>query len=45
MLYRHGDIGLERVKAQPKKGRKKLDHVTVGEGEVTGHSHRLICGS
>ena len=45
MKYRHGDIGIEPVKAQPTKGRKRLDHVTVGEGEVTGHSHRLVCAT
>lgn len=42
MKYRHGDVGIQPVKAPPRRGRTRLDHLTLAEGEVTGHSHRLI---
>jgi hypothetical protein len=42
MIYRHGDVGLVRVKELPDES--KLDshtNVTLAEGEVTGHAHRI----
>ena len=39
--YRHGDVLLVPVKKA--KG-KKLNHLTLAEGEVTGHSHRITEG-
>ena len=39
--WRHGDVILQKVGAV--KG-KKLQHHTLAEGEVTGHSHRITEG-
>lgn len=39
--YRHGDVIIREIEAV--KG-DKLDHLTLAEGEVTGHSHRIIEG-
>lgn len=39
---RQGDIILQSVK--PTFG-KKLSHLTLAEGEVTGHSHRITNGN
>lgn len=41
MKYRHGDVGIQQVPPPPLKGRKMLKHLTLAEGEVTGHSHRV----
>ena len=38
MQYRHGDVMVEKVKKLPSKV-KKLQHLTLAHGEVTGHSH------
>ncbi len=40
MLYRHGDVLIQKVKSKPKAARKQ-QHLTLAEGEVTGHSHRI----
>lgn len=40
--YRHGDVLLTKV--ENVKG-EKLDHLTLAEGEVTGHSHRITEGN
>lgn len=45
MQYRHGDVGIQTVKPPARKGRKKLSHLTLAEGEVTGHSHRVVDAS
>ncbi len=41
MLYRHGDVLVQKVKSLPKTA-KKQQHVTLAEGELTGHSHRIL---
>jgi len=41
MFYQQGDVIIERVELI--KG-KKLGHLTLAEGEVTGHHHRVIEG-
>ncbi len=40
MLYRHGDVLVQKVDEIPQTA-KKARHVTLAEGEVTGHSHRI----
>lgn len=39
-LYRHGDVLVEAVDAIPEQARK-LHHLVLAEGELTGHSHRI----
>ncbi|GAA4434632.1 hypothetical protein [Bremerella cremea] len=39
-LYRHGDVLVRRVAAIPEDAKKRL-HLTLAEGEITGHSHRI----
>jgi len=41
MKYRHGDVLITEVNGV---GGKKLNHLTLAEGEVTGHSHRIKDG-
>jgi hypothetical protein len=41
MNYRHGDVIIK--KTNKIKG-KKLNHLTLAEGEVTGHSHQITEG-
>lgn len=41
MKYRHGDVLISEVKEI--KG-KKLKHLVLAEGEVTGHAHRITEG-
>jgi hypothetical protein len=40
MLYRHGDVLINKIRALP-KGVKRLKHLTLAEGEITGHSHQI----
>ncbi|HEY9747996.1 MAG TPA: hypothetical protein V6C63_04930 [Allocoleopsis sp.] len=40
VLYRHGDVLLRQVPRLP-NGVQKRAGVTLAEGELTGHSHRL----
>ncbi len=40
MLYRQGDLYIERVAAIP-SGALRLPHVVLAEGELTGHRHRI----
>ena len=40
MQYRHGDVMVEKVKSIPTNA-KKLNHLTLAHGEVTGHSHQI----
>ena len=39
--YRHGDVWLQEVNSLPREAKIK-DSSTVAEGELTGHSHRLM---
>jgi hypothetical protein len=39
-LYRHGDVLVRRVSEIPATA-KKRPHLTLAEGEITGHSHRV----
>lgn len=41
MKYRHGDVLISKVE---KVHGKKLDHLVLAEGEVTGHAHRITAG-
>ncbi len=41
MKYRHGDVLLTKVKTIQGK---KLDHLVLAEGEVTGHKHQITQG-
>lgn len=41
MKYRHGDVLISKVVEI--KG-KKLKHLVLAEGEVTGHAHRITEG-
>lgn len=44
--YRHGDVLIERIeKLPPKKNLTEQKHLTLAEGEVTGHSHRISEGA
>ena len=38
--YRHGDVVIIKADGIPKKS-KKLNHLVLAEGEVTGHAHRV----
>lgn len=40
-LYRHGDVLIGKVRKVPEDARR-LKHLTLAEGEVTGHSHRIL---
>src|SRR4029079_17776577 len=39
-LYRHGDLLVDSIDAIP-RGARRLHHLTLAEGELTGHSHRV----
>ena len=39
-LYRHGDVLVEAVEKVP-DGARRLHHLVLAEGELTGHSHRI----
>ena len=39
-LYRHGDVLVARIPTIPQDSIKRL-HLTLAEGELTGHSHRI----
>lgn len=39
-LYRHGDVLVEMVAEVPSDARR-LQHLVLAEGELTGHSHRV----
>lgn len=39
-LYRHGDLLLQDAPAIPSTSRR-LNHLVLAEGELTGHSHRI----
>ena len=40
MLYRHGDVLIQKVRKIPAAA-KKMKSLVLAEGEVTGHSHRI----
>lgn len=42
MTHRHGDVGIQSCAAPPVKGRQKVKHLTLADGELTGHSHRVV---
>src|SRR6188474_1372303 len=39
-LYRHGDLLVQAVESLPSDARK-LHHLVLAQGELTGHSHRI----
>jgi hypothetical protein len=39
-LYRHGDLLVSTAKTLP-VGARRLQHVVLAQGELTGHSHRI----
>ena len=39
-LYRHGDLLIESAQEIP-EGCRRLQHLVLAEGELTGHSHRV----
>lgn len=39
--YRHGDVLIQRRSSPIPEGVSQLSHVTLAEGEATGHSHTL----
>jgi len=41
MKYRQGDVIIKKV---PEVKGKKLNHLTLAEGEVTGHAHKITEG-
>ena len=41
MLYRHGDVLIQSVRSLPDSV-KKQRAVILAEGEITGHSHRIL---
>lgn len=43
MLLQQGDVLIKKVEASL-KNIKKLNHLVLAEGEVTGHSHRIVSG-
>ena len=42
--YRQGEVILKRVQSVP-KGAKKLSHLVLAEGEITGHKHEIRNGN
>lgn len=42
MLYQQGDVLIQKV--EKVVSGKKLKHLMLAEGEVTGHSHRVTAG-
>jgi hypothetical protein len=40
MLFRHGDVLIGKVKKLPTSA-KPVNHLTLAQGEMTGHSHRI----
>jgi hypothetical protein len=40
MLFRHGDVLIQKVSRLP-KAVKRLTHRTLAHGELTGHSHQI----
>lgn len=43
-IFRHGDVLIKEIDALP-RGLEKLDSNVLAEGEITGHSHRLVGNS
>lgn len=39
-LYRHGDLLIENADCVPRDARR-LQHLVLAEGELTGHAHRI----
>jgi len=43
IAYRHGDVVITKIISRPKEV-KKLKHLILARGEVTGHAHRITKG-
>lgn len=41
MLFRHGDVLIQRIEGAVSGRGKKLPHRVLALGEVTGHAHRV----
>lgn len=41
--YQQGDVIIRKCNGIPKTA-KKLDHLVLAEGEVTGHMHKIVAG-
>lgn len=41
MLYRHGDVLIQKIPKRPAGATKRLKHRTLAHGELTGHSHQI----
>jgi hypothetical protein len=39
-MWRHGDVLIQRCRSVPSSARK-LPHVVLAKGEITGHAHRI----
>ena len=44
MIFQQGDVLLIKID-EIENGLKKLKHLTLAEGETTGHSHRITTGT
>ena len=44
-VYRQGDVIIRAIDAKPESEMKLLPHLTLAEGEVTGHRHRITQGN
>ncbi|REJ68207.1 MAG: hypothetical protein DWQ31_08750 [Planctomycetota bacterium] len=40
-MWRHGDVFIQSCDQVP-EGAKKLPHLTLAKGEITGHAHRVL---
>lgn len=43
MKYQQGDVILKKTNQSLENG-KKLDHLILAEGEITGHNHQIVSG-
>ena len=43
-VYRQGDVLIRAIDVKPEEEMKLLSHLTLAEGEVTGHRHRITQG-
>lgn len=43
-VYRQGDVIIKVIDAETKGEAKLLPHLTLAEGEATGHRHRITKG-
>ena len=40
-MFRHGDVLIQRLRSRKLKGARRLPHLILAHGEVTGHTHRV----